>query len=135
MTANAPRIAAYFSAFAVTLGIIGPTAAFPEPMANFAPGVFVKITRDYDDIAGRFTNTPPKGEGDACFQITNVDDQGVHMTLISGHYHPWWSDAVIPPGTSDIWSNSAAYMEKHPNAAPLDLIRQMFTTVDGCPVA
>lgn len=111
-----------------------PIIATADPMPTLTPGAYVSMIRDYDFETDSFTNAPAKGEGDACFQITAVDDQGVHMTLIAGLYHPWWSDAVIPPGATDVWSNSPGYLENRPDAAPLDLIRQIFTTVDSCPI-
>ncbi len=111
------------------------TAVRAEPMANLAPGNFVKIIRDYDADTDQFINAPPKGEADACFQITAITDQGVQMVLVAGLYHPWWSDAPILPGATDTWSNSPGYLENRPDAAPLDLIRQIFLGVDGCPAA
>ena len=111
------------------------TAVTAEPMANLAPDDFIKIIRDYDVDTDRITNAAPKGEAEACFQITGINDQGVQMVLISGLYHPWWSETPILPGATDTWSNSPGYLENRPDAAPLDLIRQIFLVVDGCPSA
>ena len=111
------------------------TALTAEPMANLARDDFIKIIRDYDVDTDRITNAAPKGEAEACFQITGINDQGVQMVLISGLYHPWWSETPILPGATDTWSNSPGYLENRPDAAPLDLIRQIFLVVDGCPSA
>lgn len=112
---------------------LSPTGAFAEMKNSLTPGDFVMIVRDYDDNIDAFTDNAAKGEGDACFQITSVEPDGAHMTLISGLYHPWWSDDVIPPGTADVWSNSLGFLENRPSAAPLEQIRQIFATVDHCP--
>ena len=107
--------------------------AVAEPTARHTPGAFVRIVRDYDSDRDAFLNAPAKGEGDACFQISRIDADGAHTVLISGPYHPWWSDAGIPPGTANVWSNSAVYLENRPNAAPHDQIWQIFATVPACP--
>lgn len=115
-------------------GVFGliQTAARAEPMATLTPGTYVKVVRDYDFHTDAFTDTPAKGEAEACFQITSIDAGGMHTALISGPYHPWWSSAEIPPGATDVWSNSPGYTENRPDAAPLELIRQIFAPVDGC---
>lgn len=108
-------------------------AAQAQSMIPLTPSAFVKITRDYDLNSDTFINAPPAGEGAACFQITGVDANGVHTVMISGAYHPWWSDTAILPGATDVWSNSPGYLENRPDAAPLDQIRQLFAIAAACP--
>lgn len=102
---------------------------------TFAPGAYVMLYRDYLVDTDRFTITPPKGEGDACFRIDKVGKTEITMTLISGPYHPWWSDANIPPGWVDIWTNSPGYTENRPTARPLELLEQIFINVESCPAS
>lgn len=108
-----------------------PTLAQGD-VARFEPGMFVMRSADYDWETDRFTEGAPEGEETACFRIDAVRADEVDMTLVSGLYHPWWTDAPLPVGFEDTWSNSDAFTENRPGAAPLSLTRALFSDVTDC---
>jgi len=124
------RLAAVIPALMAAL-LTTPVRAQTEP--SFATGTFVMIVRDYDSVADKMLDTPPEGEGEACFRVMSLTKWEVEMQHVSGFYHPWWSDTPFEPGGIDRWSNSDAWRENRPGSAPLSEIRAIMVEVPACP--
>ena len=104
---------------------------------SFEKGSYFVIHRDYDHKTDTFSDGPPEGEDEACFQITHVEPERIDVELISGTYTPWWSDGeVLEPGFTDSYLNyrDSGFAINRPDADWKDLMRQIWKTVPNCPV-
>ncbi|MEM7732851.1 MAG: hypothetical protein AAF280_08740 [Pseudomonadota bacterium] len=93
------------------------------------------IHRDYHHETNTYTDGAPKGEEDACFQITKVDlnRKQIDFVLISGHYAPWWMDGeVIQPGAQDAYVPAIGFTENNPDADWTEMLHNTLKTVPAC---
>ncbi|WP_151718615.1 hypothetical protein [Gemmobacter serpentinus] len=119
------------SVLTTTLAFAAVPAVADTP-ARLQPGDLVMKVQSYDPDSDSFI-APRKGEADACFRVTERAADSVTLELVSGPYHPWWSDEAFAPGFTDIWSNSEFYTANRPQDPPLAMTAQMFRQVEACP--
>ena len=120
-------------ALTITLALVATPA-----MAEFVieEGTFFVIERDYDHKTNTFSDGPPEGEGEGCFQITsaNMAHKTIDIVLFSGTITPWWSDGqTFHPGFKNAYVPAVAFMENNPGAHWTDFLHKTLRTVPSCP--
>ncbi len=116
----------------LSISLATPTMA----EVSFEVGAYFIYHRDYHHETNTFTDGAPEGEGEACFQITNVRPDEIDVKLITGTYSPWWTDGeVLQPGFTDTYVNyrDGSFAGNNPDADWRDLMRQIWKTVPSCP--
>lgn len=101
--------------------------------ARLATGDLVLKSHSYDSKADRFIPVDAAQEN-ACFTVLGMQGRFLVTELVSGHYAPAWMGATAEIGHRDEWiGNDEFYTANHPDAAPFELTRGLFTTVAACP--
>ena len=104
--------------------------------ARLEPGDFAIMSHDWLADSDEWVKAGP-AVNRSCWQVLSVEGQVTKMELISGPYHPGWSDARLPVGHVDSFlGTNEFYLKTHPFSATADreLARMTFTTVQGCPL-
>lgn len=112
------------------------TAATAQAEVTLEPGAFFVIAREYHHETNTFTDGPPEGEGEGCFQITGVKENEIEFVLATGTHTPWWSDGeVFQPGFRNAYVNfrDSSFAQNNPQADWRELLHQMLKTVPSCP--
>ena len=113
-----------------TTPALAEDAAHP---ARLEPGDFAVLTHDWNADRNTWAKAGPE-VNQSCWQVLTVEGPMTKMELISGPYHPVWSDTAFEPGFQDEWDQTKSpFPEQNPGAAPRALTQGLFTTVKGCP--
>lgn len=117
-----------------------PVLFLASPVAaefSITEGSYFKVRGSYEHTTDSFTNIPPAGEADACFQIIDVDPIGGRFdySLISGDFSPWWSDEVLKPGFTDTFVDfpDSGWRIQNPDGDWATFLSRLHETVPSCP--
>ncbi|MEL6437552.1 MAG: hypothetical protein AAFP99_12250 [Pseudomonadota bacterium] len=100
---------------------------------TFEVGRFVKFVRNYDPDREVFADGALEGEGEACFEIVAVTNEGVSLKHLTGDYQPWWTTETFKAGTfNETFFTSDAYRDDHPEAGVHDQMQRELGYVDRC---
>ena len=117
----------------MTLAIAAAALPAAAEVATFKAGQKLMVTAKYDGNKNRFTKPAPQGEETACFEVLEVRQNSLRLSLVAVTFRPWWSDSTYRAGGyDDEWFSSDTYTAKHPNAQPMGELRGVFTEVPAC---